>query len=240
MASNNSIVLVGTLTASKTVALPPASSVPGRILYIKDIVGNSALSTITISCPPGDTIDKRPYTSTVLVSTGAGVVKLASDGQTNWMVLSYYNLELGIPPPGSIVPPPPPPGPVWSILLDGDGFVNDNGGGSFTCSGPNDSGGQGWSYIYAQFTTAGSFTYNYSWFTSDGIFYDWPFEIVSATDPASNPGGFDFFNSKIATTNSESGSRTVSYGANDYVLLGVFSSDSCCGNGICTFSGLPV
>lgn len=236
MASTNSVVFVNTAAGSKSVTLPAASTVPGRILYIKDIEGNSAYSsTVTISCPPGDTIDKRPYTSTVQVSTGAGVVKLASDGQTNWMILSYYNLALGIP---ATPPNPPPPARVWSIVLDGDGSVVDNGGGSFTCNGPNDGGGAGWSYIYSLFTSAGSFTYNFSWFTSDSIIYDWPFEWVTAADP-SNPANVDF-NTKIASTNSESGSRTVSYGANQYVVLGVYSVDSCCGNGVCTFTNVPV
>lgn len=134
--------------------------------------------------------------------------------------------------------PPPPPFSGWSIVLDGaDASVVNNGGGSFTCNGPNDSGGTGWAYIYGFFSTAGSITYNYNWFTSDGIFYDWPFEFVTSNDP-SNPGNVNF-NTKIASGNSESGSRTVSYGANQYVVLGVYSVDSIFGNGVCTFSGLP-
>jgi hypothetical protein len=134
--------------------------------------------------------------------------------------------------------PPPPPFTGWSIVLDGaDASVVNNGGGSFTCNGPNDGGGQGWAYIYGFFSTAGSITYNYNWFTSDGIIYDWPFEFVTSNDP-SNPANVNF-NTKIASGNSESGSRTVSYGANQYVVLGVYSVDSVFGNGVCTFSGLP-
>ena len=236
--SNYSILLVNTLTSNKTITLPTASSVPGRVLYIKDIDGNCSVSTVTITCPAGNTIDKRSYLSSVVLSTNASAVKLASDGKSNWMIVSYYNLALGIPtaPPA----PPPPPPRVWSILLDGaDASVNNNGGGSFTCNGPNDTGGSGWAYIYSQFTTAGSFTYSFSWSTTDGIDFDWPFEIVTATNPATNPGGFNFSGAKIASSNNQSGSRTVSYAANDYVLLGVYSSDSCCGNGVCTFSSLP-
>lgn len=134
--------------------------------------------------------------------------------------------------------PPPPPFSGWSIVLDGaDASVNDNGGGSFTCNGPNDGGGQGWAYIYGFFSTAGSITYNFNWFTGDDLTYDWPFEWVTSNDP-SNPGNVNF-NTKIASANSQSGSRTVSYGANQYVVLGVYSVDSIFGNGVCTFSGLP-
>jgi hypothetical protein len=145
------------------------------------------------------------------------------------------------PPPDAFqepAPPPPPPAQVWSTVLDGaDASVVNNGGGSFTCNGPNDNGGTGWAYIYTLFTSAGSFTYNFTWFTSDGIIYDWPFEFVTSSDP-SNPGNVNF-TTKIASTNSQSGSRTVSYGANQYVVLGVYSVDSVFGNGVCTFSALP-
>jgi hypothetical protein len=145
------------------------------------------------------------------------------------------------PPPDPYQAPPAPPAPPfsgWSIVLDGaDASVNNNGGGSYTCIGPNDGGGNGWAYIYALFSTAGSITYNYNWSTGDGITWDWPFEWVTSSDP-SNPGNVNF-NTKIASNNTESGSRTVSYGANQYVVLGVYSVDSVAGNGVCTFSGLP-
>lgn len=144
------------------------------------------------------------------------------------------------PPPPYVIPPSPPPPPFsgWSIVLDGaDASVNNNGGGSYTCNGPNDSGGSGWAYIYAFFSSAGSITYNYDFATFDGIFYDWPFEYVTSNDP-SNPANVDF-NTKIASSSFETGTRTVNYGANQYVVLGVYSIDSIFGNGVCTFSGLP-
>lgn len=230
--SNYSMLFTGTLDESKIIVLPSAASVPGRVVYIKDISANSAISSIQIRCQTGDSIDKQTN-SFIVLGTNASAVKIASDGQTNWMILSYYNQALGIP-----VPPPPPPGQIWNSNVDGaDASVVDNGGGSYTCNGPNDGGGDGFAYIYSFFTSAGSFTYNYDFSTFDGIFYDWPFEYVTPNDP-SDRNNVDF-NNKIATNNFETGSRTVSYGANEYVVLGVYSSDSVFGNGVCTFSSLP-
>ena len=232
--SNYSIIFVNTRSQNKTVTLPAASNAPGRVVYIKDICGNSAVSTLQIQCATGDFIDKRPHTSTVLMSTKASTVKLASDGLNNWMILAYYNNGFGQPGPA----PPPPPGRVWSSNVDGaDASVVNNGGGSYTCNGPDDGGGDGFAYIYSLFTSAGSFTYNYNWSTVDGIDFDWPFEYVTANDP-SDRNNVDF-NTKIASGNTETGTRTVSYGANQYVVLGVYSVDSAVGNGVCTFSSLP-
>lgn len=239
-ASNYSVLFAANMNSQKVVYLPSASSVPGRILYIKDFCGNSVPSSIYISTAAGDMIDYKANTLYAKLSTSASLVKLASDGSNNWMVLSHYTSALGQPPYVAPVPPPPPPPPpgTWLSVIDGaDASVVDNGGGSFTCNGPNDSGGNGWAYIYRLFTSAGSFTYSFNWSTSDSIFYDWPFEYVTSLDP-SNPGNVNF-NTKIASANSETGGRTVSYGANQYVVLGVYSADSCCGNGVCTFSSLP-
>lgn len=234
-ASNYSMLFVGTLSQDKVINLPAASSVPGRVLYIKDICGNCSKSTIQIQCSTGDTIDRRPQTSSILMSTNASAIKLASDGLTNWMILSYYNLALGIP---AIFPAPPPPARVWNSNVDGaDASVVNNGGGSFTCNGPDDGDSDGFAYIYSFFTSAGSFTYNYNWSTVDDIAFDWPFEFVTNNDPSDrNNVNFD---TKIASNNTETGSRTVNYSANQYVVLGVYSLDSIFGNGVCTFSSLP-
>ena len=239
MASNYTMVFAGTLTENKVITLPAASSVPGRIIYIKDICGNSAISTVQINLAAGDTIDKRANPSYALLSTNASVVKLGSDGKNNWMVLSHYTNAFGQPEVGPA--PPPPPIRLWSSNVDGaDASVVDNGGGSFTCTGPDDGTGDGWAYIYSLFGTGGSFTYDYNFSTSDGYFFDWAFEIVTANDP-SDPNNIPLSDPtyRIVNNNTETGTRTVSYGANEYVVLGVYSSDSLFGNGVCTFSSLP-
>ena len=234
--STTSVLFTVTLAAPKVLYLPPASTLPGRLLYIKDICGNSAPSSIYLSTSAGDMIDYKQSTWYAVLSTSSGLVKLASNGSNNWMVLSHYTSAIGQPP---YIPPAPPPPPFsgWSIAIDGDGSATDVGGGEWSIVGPNDSGGSGWSYIYAQFGASGSLGYNFNWFTSDGIFYDWPFQFVTAADP-SNPANVDF-STKIASSSSESGFRVAVYNANEYVVLGVYSVDSIFGAGFCTFTGLP-
>ena len=234
--STASVLFTVTKTAPKVLYLPPASTLPGRLLYIKDICGSSALSSIYISTAAGDRIDYKQNTWFAVLSSPSGLVKFASNGSNNWMVLSHFTSATGQPP---YVPPIPPPPPFsgWSTNLNGDGSATNQGGGQWYIVGPNDGGGNGWSYIYGRYGSAGSLTYGYNWNTFDGIFYDWPFEFVTANAP-SNPANVNF-NTKIASGNTESGSRTLFYGANDYVVLGVYSSDSVFGAGFCTFTGLP-
>lgn len=235
MASNNSVLFVNTLPGEKVVYLPPASTVPGRILYIKDLCGNSAPSSIYISTAAGDSIDYKANTLYAKLSTSSGLVRLASNGSNNWMVLSHYTTAIGQPPYIPYVPPPP--GPSWFSNIDGDGTVTDNGGGNWYVQGPNDGGGNGWSYIYAQFASAGSFTYNYSYTSFDGPGYDWLFDDVSSSD-LSNPGNVNFGN-QVTTSSGASGSRTLSYAAGQWVAIGIYSSDSCCGVAFVSLSGIP-
>jgi hypothetical protein len=235
--STASVLFTVTTTGPKVLYLPPASTLPGRLLYIKDICGNSAPSSIYISTSAGDLIDYKASTWYAVLSTSSGLVKLASNGSNNWMVLSHYTNAIGQPP---YIPPPPPPPPFsgWSTNINGDGSATDQGGGQWYIIGANDGAGNGWSYIYGQYGSAGSLTYGFNWFTGDGITWDWPFEFVTANNPA-DPNNVNF-NTKIASANSQTGSRTVSYAANDYVVLGVYSADSVAGAGFCTFTGLTV
>jgi hypothetical protein len=237
MASNNSVLFAKTNVSQKIVYLPPASTIPGRILYVKDLCCNSVPSSIYLSTAAGDMIDYRMNTLYAKLDIQATSLKLASNGSNNWMVLSHYIDAIGQPPPPPPPVPPPPPQTPWASNINGDGSVTDQGGGSWYIVGPNDGAGNGWSYIYSQFGSAGNFTYGYNWYTFDGIIYDWPFQYVTAADP-SNPANVSFA-TKIATTNSESGTRNVSYSAGDYVVLGVYSVDSVAGPGYCTFSSLP-
>ena len=126
---------------------------------------------------------------------------------------------------------------TWTVMRDGDGSVNAGGGTpiSYFIIGPNDSGGNGWSAVKSLFASATTINFTWSWSTTDGITYDWPFAIVSSTEPLS------FTNStpKLASANTQSGSSTLSVGAGQWAAFGVYSLDSCCGDGRCTFSGLP-
>lgn len=133
-----------------------------------------------------------------------------------------------------------PAGGVWVAgPKDGDGTITDNGGGSWYIAGPNDSSGSGWSYIYKQFGYSGSLAVNFVWYTSDGISYDWPTAFATSSDPsiASNVSG-TMAGLKIASSSSQTGTYTVNFTSGQWVVLGVYSNDSCCGNGTVTYSGI--
>lgn len=126
---------------------------------------------------------------------------------------------------------------VWTTLRDGDGSVTTGTGRalSFYCTGPNDGVGTGWSAIKSFFASATTIVYDWDWTTVDGIAYDWPFAITSATEPFSYS-----FPPKLASANTQSATNvSITVPAGQWVSFGVFSSDSCCGRGWCTFSGLP-
>ena len=90
-------VLVNTRTLPKIVFLPPASTIgSGRLLFIKDICGNAANSSIFISTTGRDSLDGRNFASTNygLMSTNFGSLLLAPDGMLNWMILNFYNANV--------------------------------------------------------------------------------------------------------------------------------------------------
>lgn len=90
-------ILVNTRTLPKIVYLPAASTIgAGRLLFIKDICGNAANSSIYVSTTGLDQFDGRPPRSTLygLMSTNFQSILLAPDGLTNWMVLQNYVFNL--------------------------------------------------------------------------------------------------------------------------------------------------
>jgi hypothetical protein len=87
-------ILVNTRTTPKIVYLPAASTIgPGRLVFVKDICGNAANSSIFLSTTGLDTLDSRfrPSTLYALMSTNFQAVLLAPDGILNWMILQNYN-----------------------------------------------------------------------------------------------------------------------------------------------------
>ena len=69
-------------SGSRTVNLPTASGKSGRILIIKDVVGNAGANTITISANGGDSLEGGAN----LDENGAGVV-LICDG-SGWYIVA--------------------------------------------------------------------------------------------------------------------------------------------------------
>jgi len=84
---------VDTTSTRKIVFLPVASTVgAGRLLWIKDISGNAAVSSIYISTIGMDRIENRfaPSTLFAVMSTSYGSVMMTTDGILNWYFLQHY------------------------------------------------------------------------------------------------------------------------------------------------------
>ena len=91
--STTTTLLVDTTSARKIVFLPVASTVgAGRLLWIKDISGNAATSSIFISTIGMDRIENRfaPSTLFAVVSSSYGSVLMTTDGILNWYFLQHY------------------------------------------------------------------------------------------------------------------------------------------------------
>jgi hypothetical protein len=126
---------------------------------------------------------------------------------------------------------------IWNININGDGSVTQTGT-TFSFVGPNDGGGNGWSYITAQAPNEnGTLSIEYVWFTPDGISFDWPFYSVTInpfqglTTPAFQPAR--------ASSNSQQGAWNIDYNANEYITIGVYSTDSVAGAGFLTLTSVP-
>lgn len=142
----------------------------------------------------------------------------------------------------AIVAPPPPVvvKRIWSQNRDGDGGISltENGVVDAFIRGPNDSGGNGWSVIYSYFANPTAIQFNYTWSTTDGINYDWPILQEMQNEPFAV--SFPTWGIKMVNSNNESGSRSFVTTGNSWVVIGVYSSDSCCGDGRLTVTGLPM
>jgi hypothetical protein len=91
--STTTTLLVDTTSARKIVFLPVASTVgAGRLLWIKDISGNAAVSSIFISTIGMDRIENSfmPSTLFAVMSTSYGSVLMTTDGILNWYFLQHY------------------------------------------------------------------------------------------------------------------------------------------------------
>lgn len=168
--------------------------------------------------------------------------KGVSPGWKMMMVKPSTPAPAPVPAPAPAPPPAPPPR-VWTTTRDGDGSVSLGNDGTLTANiqGPNDSGGAGWSAVYSLFTERTTLTFTYNWFTSDGINYDFPFIFETPSEPSSlfNYSMANYRNS-IVFSNSQSGTHTFNTSGGTYVCIGVYSTDSCCGNGQLQVRGLPV
>ena len=73
-------------TTSKTVILPTAATVLGRLVTIKDKYSNAFVNNVLIQPQSGDTIDGS--NGTYILSNVGAAVSLVSDGANGWMTLN--------------------------------------------------------------------------------------------------------------------------------------------------------
>ena len=73
-------------TTTKTVILPTAASVLGRLVTIKDKYSNALINNISVQPQSGDTIDGS--NGTYVLSNVGAAVSLVSDGVNGWMTLN--------------------------------------------------------------------------------------------------------------------------------------------------------
>lgn len=137
-------------------------------------------------------------------------------------------------------PPPAPANRVWLQNRDGDGAITLTPSGTLDAfiRGPNDSGGNGWSILYSYFANPTAIQFTYQWSTTDGINYDWPILQEMQNEPFAV--SIPTWGIKMVNTNNESGSRSFTTTGNSWVVIGVYSSDSCCGDGRLSVQGLPM
>ena len=84
--SNTALVQVDVRTTSKTVILPTAATVLGRLVTIKDKYSNAFANNVLVQPQSGDTIDGS--NGTYILSNVGAAVSLVSDGDNGWMTLN--------------------------------------------------------------------------------------------------------------------------------------------------------
>lgn len=83
---------VNTLNQQQDIYLPPASTLRGATLTIKDISGNAAVSSIHVYTTGLDTFENSTNTSVVYatINSNYGAVTFTSDSYSSWLVTQYY------------------------------------------------------------------------------------------------------------------------------------------------------
>lgn len=119
----------------------------------------------------------------------------------------------------------------WTnVNVLGDGTMTRTGNNTYRIDGPNDNNdGGGWLFIKRYFDTPTTMSIGYVWSNSDEEPADWPMYDVVSEDPTgeiSNENRLDNNNALY-----ETGTWEINVPANNWLAIGVYSSDSCCGSG---------
>ena len=114
--------------------------------------------------------------------------------------------------------------------VQGDGTITRTGNNAYRIDGPNDSNDNGgWLFIKRYFDTPTTMSIGYEWNRQDAETEDWPMYDVVSEEPTgeiSNANRLDDNNA-----NYETGTWTINVPANNWLAIGVYSTDSCCGSG---------
>lgn len=90
-----SVIAVNTVSSKKLLYLPPVSTVPGKLLFIKDTFGNSAINPISISTTGLDIIEVSTVRNANL-NSNYGAWTLMNNGVDRWFFTNVYNNSLSI------------------------------------------------------------------------------------------------------------------------------------------------
>ncbi len=82
---SSSIVNVDVSFMSKTVQLPPASTVVGKMFLVHDLIGTTGSNVITVSTTGVDTIDYNAFT--LELATPYESVRLIAQNTSNYSIL---------------------------------------------------------------------------------------------------------------------------------------------------------
>jgi hypothetical protein len=114
--------------------------------------------------------------------------------------------------------------------VQGDGTITRTGNNTYRIDGPNDSNDNGgWLFIKRYFDTPTTMSIGYEWNRQDAETEDWPMYDVVSEEPTgeiSNANRLDDNNA-----NYETGTWTINVPENNWLAIGVYSTDSCCGSG---------
>ena len=83
LATTDHIIIFTNLSTGRTLTLPTAQAVAGRMVIVKEKDGYASSNNITIATEGSETIDGS---STATLSTNKGTIRLTSDG-TNWLII---------------------------------------------------------------------------------------------------------------------------------------------------------
>lgn len=227
--SSGSFFLIDTLNMEKTIFLPSASTSVGREIVLLQGNGSNSLLVKTTGL---DFIDLR--SNTVIMGGPQSSVSFLSLGATDWSILHsnpYIQPKVTL--------------PGWQSDFSEGGIVHidrSQPSSILTITGPNNTNsnnGYALAYIYSS-NVRGSLTYDYAFSTIDGVIYDWPFEYHSSNIPI--PFEKIYTNERIATSENESGRRTISW-ANQpfgyYIVFGVYTIDNLFGPGSLVIRNVP-